>query len=603
MKPTALLLGLACMATPLWGQHGYWQQAIDYDIELTMNPAVHQFEATQRMVYTNNSPDTLRTVFMHLYFNAFQPNSAMDQRQRALPDPDGRIGSRILALTPEEQGWQRIGQWTMGDQPVDYSIQGTVMQGRLPQPIAPGQTVTFHLTYQAQVPIQIRRSGRNNAEGVDYTMTQWYPKMAEYDRLGWHADPYIAREFHGVWGRFDVKINIDSKYVLAGTGVVQNPCEVGHGYCTTQKVRRKKGLVQWHFKAENVHDFAWAADPDYAHDTRTTADGKILRFFYLPKVNGKVWKEAQPYAEAFFKEMQAGFGAYPYPEFAFIMGGDGGMEYPNCTMLKGTGELEGMVGVMVHEAAHNWFYGILATNEQAYPWMDEGFTTFAEDEVLARIWPAKKADPHLGTKKAAAYYMSWEGREPLTTPADRFATNRAYGLSAYTMGSMFLIQLRGMMGQADFDRGMALYYDRWKFKHPEPDDFIKVMEDVSGLQLRWFLTQWTGQLATTDFSVEGCSASGNRMTNVELKQTGALHVPVEVVVTLKTGTQLRYYIPNDAIQGQRRADDRVLPAWPWTQQEYAFVVDIPLGAIQQVAVDPLWNTADGKRDNNTYQVP
>jgi aminopeptidase N len=199
--------------------------------------------------------------------------------------------------------------------------------------------------------------------------------------------------------------------------------------------------------------------------------------------------------------------------------------------------------------------------------------------------------------------MSWEGREPLATPADRFATNRAYGLSAYTMGSMFLIQLRGMMGQPDFDRGMALYYDRWKFKHPEPEDFIKVMEEVSGLQLRWFLTQWTGQLATTDFSVEECSASGNRMTNVELKQTGALHVPVEVVVTLKTGTQLRYYIPNDAVQGQRRADDRVQPAWPWTQQEYAFVVDIPMAAIQQVVVDPQWTTADGKRDNNTYQVP
>jgi hypothetical protein len=435
-------------------------------------------------------------------------------------------------------------------------------------------------------------------------MTQWYPKMAEYDRLGWHADPYIAREFHGVWGRFDVTINIDSKYVLAGTGVVQNPCEVGHGYCPTAKgKRKKKGMTQWRFKAENVHDFAWAADPEYAHDALTTADGKVLRFFYLPKVNGKVWKEAQPYAAAFFKEMQAGFGAYPYPEFSFIMGGDGGMEYPNCTMLKGTGELKGMVGVMVHEAAHNWFYGLLATNEQAYPWMDEGFTTFAEDEVLAKIWPNPPADPHAGTKKATAYYMAWEGREPLSTPADRFATNRAYGLSAYTMGSMFLVQLRGMMGEADFNRGMALYYERWKFKHPEPEDFIRTMEEVSGLQLRWFLTQWTSQLATTDYAVQECSASGNRMTAVSLKQTGQLHMPVEVVVTLKTGSELRYFIPNDALLGARRGDDRVLPVWPWTQTDYVFTVDLPLNAIQQVTVDPQWQTADGVRENNTYKVP
>ena len=377
--------------------------------------------------------------------------------------------------------------------------------------------------------------------------------------------------------------------------MVQNPCEVGHGYCGKKKKRIKLPLT-WHFKADSVHDFAWAADPDYTHDVLQTEDGKTLRFFYLKDVNGAVWKEAQPYAARFFKEMQARFGTYPYREFAFIMGGDGGMEYPNCTMLKGTGKLKGMVGVMVHEAAHNWYYGMLATNEQAFPWMDEGFTTFAEDEVMAALFPEEVA--HTGTKKSVAYYMGWEGREPLSTPADRFNTNRAYGLSSYSMGSMFLIQIRGMVGEEAFWKGMQAYYNQWAFKHPYPEDFIRVMEVESGLKLQWFLHQWVNQTRTINYGVAGLRASGNRQTTIELRQEGGLHTPVEVAVYTKVGGEKRYWIPNVAVQGNRLLDEEVLSPWPWSNPDYSFTIDLPLTEIDRVVIDPREMTTDFKRKDN-----
>ena len=271
----------------------YWQQHVDYTMNIDMNVKNYQFDGTQKLVYTNNSPDDLNTVFYHLYFNAFQPGSEMDLRIQNIEDPDGRMinkdkKSRIAGLKPSEIGFQKITSLTQDGKKVTYQVFGTVLKVTLNKPIKAGTSTTFNMVFKGQVPIQIRRSGRNNKEGIALSMTQWYPKMAEYDFEGWHADAYIAREFHGVWGDFDVTINIAKDYVLGGTGYLQNPNEIGHGYQEEGKIiKSKNNKLAWHFVAPNVHDFTWAADKDYTHDIVNGPNGVKMHFLYQKSLSKK----------------------------------------------------------------------------------------------------------------------------------------------------------------------------------------------------------------------------------------------------------------------------------------------------------------------------
>ena len=217
-------------------------------MDINMDVQTNRFHGRQKLEYTNNSPDTLSRVFYHLYWNAFQPNSMMDNRSRELGkialgktrdghdqlDWDGRVRDRILNLTPEEIGYQKVLSLKMNGVVQSYKVAETILEVKLTKPILPRSTVVFDMDFEAQVPLQVRRSGRDNPQtGVRYSMSQWYPKMCEYDYEGWHPTPYIAREFYGVWGDYDVKISIDKSYILGGTGYLSNAAEVGYGYETS----------------------------------------------------------------------------------------------------------------------------------------------------------------------------------------------------------------------------------------------------------------------------------------------------------------------------------------------------------------------------------
>ena len=201
----------------------YWQQEVDYTMEIDVDAENHQYAGKQTLVYTNNSPETLDRVYYHLYFNAFQPGSMMDVRSRTIADPDRRVGDRIYGLEDDEIGYQKVNSLMQDGDAVEYEVDGTVLVVELNEPIKPGASTTFKMEWDAQVPLQIRRSGWNNAEGVEFSMSQWYPKLAEYDHQGWHPNEYVGREFHAPFGNFDVKITIDQDYVLGGTGILQNP--------------------------------------------------------------------------------------------------------------------------------------------------------------------------------------------------------------------------------------------------------------------------------------------------------------------------------------------------------------------------------------------
>ena len=202
---------------------GYWQQSVEYDMDIDFNVETNQFTGIQTLKYSNNSPDTLNKIFYHLYFNAFQPGSMMDTRSRTIEDPDRRVGDRISKLNDSEIGFHKVSSLTQDGKSLEFQIEGTVLEVKLAEPILPGTTTVLNMSFQSQVPLQIRRSGRDNSEGIEYSMSQWYPKIAEYDERGWHAHPYIGREFYAPWGDFNVNITIDRNYILAGTGILQKP--------------------------------------------------------------------------------------------------------------------------------------------------------------------------------------------------------------------------------------------------------------------------------------------------------------------------------------------------------------------------------------------
>ena len=591
--------------------HERWQQYAKYYMEIDMDVNTNRFTGVQKLEYTNNSPDELDKVFYHLYFNAFQPGSMMDVRSRTIDDPDRRVGDRISKLSDDAIGYQKILSLKQNGKDVTYKVEGTVLEVSLNEPIKPGQKVTFDMNFEGQVPVQIRRTGRDNAEGVRYTMTQWFPKLAEYDYQGWHADEYIGREFYGVWGDFEVKISIDKDYVVGGTGYLQNPLEIGHGYedkGQTVKQKVKNGKLTWHFVAPNVHDFAWAADPDYIHDKLTMKNGMELHFFHQKGQNEENWEKLMPLAEKAFEYANKHFGQYPYKQFSVIQGGDGGMEYPMSTMI--TGMRGSLLGVTVHEAMHDWYHGVLGNNEALHPWMDEGFTSYATSRIISHIAgrdTAEETIENLGMPANGGYLrLATSGvEEPLSTHSDHYHLNGAYGAAAYSKGSVWMSQMGYVIGEKALNKGLLEYFETWKFKHPNPNDVLRVFERVSGLELDWYNEYFVYTTKTIDYGVKEVVGENNR-TKVTLERVGLMPMPMDVVVTYKDGTKEVHYMALRMMRGEKPAetnDPRVVhPDWPWTHPTYEFTINRPASEIASVEIDPSGRMADVNRENNVWKA-
>ncbi len=580
-------------------------------MEIDLNVSNHHMSGKQHLKYFNNSPDTLRRVFYHLYFNAFQPNSMMDEYNRESARADPRVKDRILNLEEHEYGWHKINSLTCNGKATHFEINETTLEVDLAEPILPFSTAILEMDFNSQVPIQIRRSGRDSKDGIAYSMSQWYPKMCEYDYQGWHAKPYVQREFYGVWGDFEVDITMDSKYVIGASGVLQNPTEIGHGYepeGTT--VRPAKGnKLTWKWKAENVHDFSWSADPDYKHIKYLRDDGLELHFLFDAKDDKtrEKWTSMPEKMNRVFDFANEHFGKYPYKSYSFLNAGDGGMEYPMATFLaSGAG-----VGTFIHELMHAWYYGMMGSNESLYPWMDEGFTEYAEEEIknflrLEKLMEGKPVeDPHLGANDQYVRFAKSGNEEILTTHADHYLAARAHGHAAYTKGHVFLTQLQYVMGKPTFDRAMLRYYDTWKFKHPNPNDFIRIMERESGLELDWFKEYFVGSLKTIDYSVVSVEKKNRKEAIVALKRIGHMPMPIDVMVTYKNGDQALYTIPLGIMRGEKKNDIGVdgislLPDWRWTHKNYSFIIKVKTKNILKVEIDPSLRMADNDRSNNTW---
>jgi len=613
MKNILLPALFALFASQISGQStSYWQQHVDYTMSIDMDVETFKYEGVQELVYTNNSPDTLSRVYYHLFFNAFQPGSQMDARLQSIADPDNRMiangKSRIMSLNETEIGFLHTNTLKQDGQDISFQEEGTILVVDLAKPLLPGKKTTLSMTFSGQVPEQIRRSGRNSSEGVALSMTQWYPKLCEYDFEGWHPNPYIAREFHGVWGDFDVKITLDKNYILGGSGYLQNPNDVGYGYeAPGTKIKRKGKTLTWHFIAPQVHDFTWAADPEYLHDVVQMEDGPTLHFLY--KNNPDIlenWKNLQPKTEETMRFLSNNIGKYPYKQYSVIQGGDGGMEYAMCTLITGERKFPSLVGVMVHEMAHSWFQHVLATNESKHEWMDEGFTTFISSLCMNEVMNQKKDNP-FGRSYSSYFALVESGREmPQGTHADRYASNFAYGISAYSKGSIFLPQLGYVIGQENLMKTIRKYFDDFKFKHPTPNDIKRTAEKVSGFELDWYLTDWTQTTNTIDYAIDTVQAVDGK-TKVVLERKGLMPMPIDLLVVGKDGTQKTYYIPLQMMRGEKTNPypnlERVIkPDWGWAHPKYELILDESLESIEGIAIDPSQLMADVDSSNNVYQA-
>ena len=601
MRSLLILLSVL-LSSSIYGQ--YWQQAVDYTIEVEMDHETAQYNGTETVVYTNNSPETLHKVFFHLYYNAFQPGSEMAIRLKNAADKNRRFKVDIDSLTPQQQGYLKVSGLTQDGIALTPEESETILEVPLAKALAPGESTTFSLSFNGQVPDVIRRAGKNSKEGIAFSMAQWYPKMAEYDYEGWNADPYTGREFHGVWGDFDVKITLDKSFTVAASGYLQNADDIGRGYSDRKKAKTKKGKITWHYVAPNVHDFTWAADPEYIHDTYPGPNDVTLHFFY--KNNPEIienWKKLQPITAKLMEYFNEKVGPYPYKQYSVVHGGDGGMEYAMLTLITGNRKFGSLVGVTAHELAHSWFQHVLATNETKHEWMDEGFTSFistlAENEILE-----ENQEFPLGGSYRSYLRLATSGIEmPQATNANRYKHNAAYESTAYSKGAVFLGQLGYIIGQDKLFETLQTYYDEWKFKHPRPNDLRVIAERVSGIQLQWYLTDWTQTTNRIDYSLTAVEDKGEE-TEIRLERKELMPMPLEILVQLKDGGAELHYIPISLMRGEKEnpydMEWAQHPDWKWASPTYSLKLSHKKEDIEAIVIDPSNLMADIDKSNNYY---
>lgn len=584
----------------------YWQQKVDYTMNVELDTETADYSGSQKLIYTNNSPESLSKVFYHLYFNAFQPGSDMAIRLKNGGDRNGRFKVDLDSLNEFQSGYLKVSSLKQNGKPVQIKESGTILEVTLNEPILSGGSTVLELDFKGHVPDLIRRAGKNSTEGVAYSMAQWYPKMSEYDLDGWNTDPYTGREFHGVWGDFDVKITLDKEYTVGGSGYLQNADKIGKGYSDRKKSKSKKGKITWHFIAPNVHDFTFAADKDYVHDIYPGPNNVDLHFFY--KNNPEIienWKKLQPLTAELMEYFNEKIGPYPYKQYSVIHGGDGGMEYAMCTLITGERKFGSLVGVTSHELAHSWFQHILATNETKHEWMDEGFTSYISTLAKNKVLKEESEFPLLRSYGGYLRLATSGVEEPQSANANRYHYNFAYESTAYNKGAVFLGQLGYIIGMDKLNETLKTYYNEYKFKHPVPNDIRRIAERISGIQLRWYITDWTQTTNTIDYAIKEV-VSTNKGATVNLNRIGMMPMPLDVLIEYTDGTQEMHYIPITLMRGEKENPYdlkwNVEKSWSWANPEYSFSIEKKIEEIKSITLDPTFYMADIDRTNNRYEI-
>lgn len=583
----------------------YWQQRADYEIIIDLNTEEKSYTGATTLFYTNHSPDTMYHVYFHLFYNAFQPNSLMDIRSQQIPDIELDMDKKLSLMPEPHAGRVDIWYLSQDDQPVTFSIEGTLLTALLPEPILPGQTVRFSMEFFVKIPKLIRRAGYDSQEGVSFSMAQWYPKICMYDDEGWHANQYLGREFYSNFGDYKVDILIDSSYIVAAGADTYETFPVPG---TAKKL--------WRFNSSNVIDFAWAADTDYKKYSLKSDCGIEIYMYYLPDFNpGNIWQQTGDALGKILPDISERFGQYPYRNYTIIQAGDGGMEYPKCTFITGDRSIGSLMGVTIHELMHTWFQSVVATNENKYAWMDEGFVSFATTEIKQHMQniglvfgPGKNTHPYEEQQQDYRYFVTAGVEEAMNTPADFFQTSSTYYLAAYTKGELFLKQLEYIIGKQDFDKGLRNYYQQWKFRHPKPGDFQQILEKTSGIELDWFFHYWINTTHYIDLEI-AVDTTTEDLLHIHIMNKGNILMPVDLLVEYTEGVSSLFYIPLDHMQWPKdpNADTDLgetmtftMEPWTWPYISYVISLNLKADEIKKVSIDPSKRLVDVKPENNVW---
>ena len=545
-------------------QNSYWQQSVDYTIDVKLIPETHFLTGDETIRYNNNSPDTLKNIYLHLYPNAFRDENTTFMKERR------RFNNFNFRKFPEEKrGYIDISDFRIDDLSIPFKVDETILQAKLPESLPPGRSVTIHISFVEKVREKFGRAGYS---GRHYDFAQWYPKIVVYDEKGWHPDKFHAMgEFYGEFGTFDVSITIPEEYVIAATGelVSGDPGwgkeeNLGKAEAKAKAEKTKENVVgnvveskqdeivykTVTFRAERVHDFAWCADPDFVVQD-TTWDGVSVRSFY--RSWNKAWEDTNlAYGLSAIQWLSEKFGPYPYPQVSIVdVPYGGGMEYP---MLVMNGYLD--ESLVLHEVGHIYFYGVLANNELDEAWMDEGFTVFQErwymetkygpyGETSDLNW-YEKLLPKMTVRKRYLRYLLNLAREgywePVALPSYEFkhsGWSMIYGKAAF-----FLEMLRYVVGEPVFDKIMRTYLEECKFEHVNEERFREICERVSGMDLEWFFDQWLHTVKTCDYAIAEVETHWTweravkiYWTTVTTRRLGDIVMPIDVYLRLADGTE------------------------------------------------------------------
>ena len=594
-------------------KYAYSQQHAKYKMDIDVDAKNYTYEGKQTLTYTNNSPDELNVVYFHLYWNAFKPGSMMDQRVTSQgKNGDSRLqinGVSTLASIPkDEEGAQNIHWIKQNGKDLKFEIQETIMKVYLNSPLKANSSTLFTMEWDAVIPMQIRRAGRNNREGIDMTVTQWYPKIAEYDYDGWATFDYIGREFHAPFSDYEVNIKIDKNYVIGAGGTLENPLEVkGYDPKATLKTD-KNNKTTWKWTAKNLLDFAWAADRDYTVDSFVVLNGPKVYYVYQKSEKTKYWEESKPFVTQFFQIMNATFGRYVYPSYSFIQGGDGGMEYGMCTMMLGEARtLDGLVGLMVHEGGHSYNQQIMAYNESMRPWMDEGFTSYYDDIIMHQLFPPKSPQANPFTTSIDRYrnFVKRGIEEPAGWLGDHHDNGNAYSFATYYKGELFLVQLGYIMGEQNLALVMRTFYNEWNLKHPTDRDFMNIAQKISGMDLKWFHHYWINTTKTIDYGIKEVKYDENS-TTITLENKGTIPMPIDFSILTADKKVVNFQIPLNMTHTWKSkdiyGDFKTIPYWPWTQKEYTLTIPYSKSQISALGIDFSQRLADVNLEDNLVEV-
>jgi len=590
----------------------YWQQRVDYVIRASLDTVAQKVTGQERVTYTNNSPDTLRYLWLQLEQNLFNSSS----RGSRLFDQNSRFGTRgaqggvTLTQVAQPAVLAARGRKAIPAAKLDYLVNGTLMKVDLLQPLAPGRRQVLEVGWSFPFGPNSNRMGIELMDGsYVYEVAQWYPRLAVYDDVrGWNTEQYLGQgEFYLEYGSFDVSLTVPANMLVAATGTLRNPVQV---LTATQRARLAQARVSdstvvirgmneisdpasrpaspsgthtWRFTADSVRDFAWAAARNFVWDAARANEGKTLAMSFYPPSAEPIWNQSTQYVR-FAVNSYSSWYRYPYPVAINVNGIEGGMEYPMIVFCHNRTEAPALFSVTDHEIGHTWFPMIVGNNERLYAWMDEGFNTFMNRYNWDKRYPAqynRRADPGLYIPHALS-----GKEEPVMTPADRIFGSLS--TTAYTKPGLGLVLLReNIVGHQRFDAAFKQYIRRWAYKHPTPADFFRSIEDGVGEDLSWFWRSWFYTTEALDQAVDSvASDSGSIASRVYIHSVGAMPMPVELELVMDDKTTRHISLPVEV----------------WYGGEHYNLLVPEAKKVVKVTIDPKKIYPDVRRENNVWEV-